>query len=101
MHSTKKGKQMKIPVGVDRESKRAHSLVVTPANVHDSRKEANRLLSKTRSCVEHIFLIAKRVFAFSKIRFKRLPKITNFIFVRFVLSNLYMLRRDSLEPIGT
>ena len=126
---------MKIHVGVDRESKTVHSLVTTPANVHDSRmverllhrkenavfgdsaymgkteeikgkapdaldliqtrgtknkklteedKEANRLLSKTRSRVEHIFLIAKKVFGFSKVRYKGLPKNTNFIFVLFL-----------------
>ncbi len=126
MHSTKKGNQyyfgMKIHVGVDRESKTVHSLVTTPANVHDSRmverllhgkesvvfgdsaymgktedirekapdaldltqtrgtknkklteedKEANRLLSKTRSRGRSaIFLIAKRIFGFSKVRYK-------------------------------
>ena len=40
MHSTKKGNQyyfgMKVHVGVDKESKQVHSLVTTPANVHDS-----------------------------------------------------------------
>ena len=39
--STKKGNQyyfgMKIHVGVDRESRTVHSLVTTPANVHDSK----------------------------------------------------------------
>ncbi len=155
MHSTMKGNQyyfgMKIHVRVDRESKTVHSLVTTPADVHDSRmverllhgkenavfgdsaymrkteeikgkapdaldltrtrgtknrkltaedKEANRLLSKTRSRVEHIFLIAKKVFGFSKVRYKGLPKNMNFIFVLFALSNLYMVRRDLLEPTG-
>lgn len=40
-HSTKKGNQyyfgMKIHVGVDRENRTVHSLVTTPANVHDSK----------------------------------------------------------------
>jgi len=131
MHSTKKGNQyyfgMKIHVGVDRESRTVHSLVTTPANVHDSKmvenilhgeervvfgdsaymgktdeiakkasgaldltqtrgtknkklteeeKETNRLLSKTRSRGEHIFLIAKRVFGFSKVRYKGVAKNT-------------------------
>ena len=156
MHSTKKGNQyyfgMKIHVGVDRESKTVHSLVTTPANVHDSRmvedllhgkesavfgdsaymgktkeikkkaplavaltqtrgtknrklteedRESNRLLSKTRSRVEHIFLVVKRIFGFSRVRYKGLSKNTNFIFVLFALSNLYMVRRDLLEPAGT
>ncbi len=152
MHSTKKGNQyyfgMKIHVGVDRESRTVHSLVTTPANVHDSKmvedilhgeenavfgdsaymgkteeiakkapgaldltqtrgtknrklteeeKETNRLLSKTRSRGEHIFLIAKRIFGFSKVRYKGLAKNTNFV---FALSNLYMVRRGLLASIG-
>ena len=143
MHSTKKGNQyyfgMKIHVGVDRESRTVHSLVTTPANVHDSKmvedilhgeenavfgdsaymgkteeiakkapgaldltqtrgtknrklteeeKETNRLLSKTRSRGEHIFLIAKMIFGFSKVRYRGLAKNTNFAFVLFALSNL-------------
>ena len=155
MHSTKKGNQyyfgMKIHVGVDRESRTVHSLVTTPANVHDSKmvedilhgeenavfgdsaymgktediakkapqaldltqtrgtknrklteeeKETNRLLSKTRSRGEHIFLIAKRIFGFSKVRYRGLAKNTNFAFVLFALSNLYMVRRDLLALTG-
>jgi len=155
MHSTKKGNQyyfgMKIHVGVDRESRTVHSLVTTPANVHDSKmvedilhgeenavfgdsaymgktdeiakkapqaldltqtrgtknkklteeeKERNRLLSKTRSRGEHIFLIAKRIFGFSKVRYKGLSKNTNFVFVLFALSNLYMVRRGLLATTG-
>ena len=155
MHSTKKGNQyyfgMKIHVGVDRESRTVHSLVTTPANVHDSKmvedilhgeenavfgdsaymgktdeiakkapqaldltqtrgtknkklteeeKETNRLLSKTRSRGEHIFLIAKRIFGFSKVRYKGLAKNTNFVFVLFALSNLYMVRRGLLATTG-
>jgi IS5 family transposase len=153
--STKKGNQyyfgMKIHVGVDRESRTVHSLVTTPANVHDSKmvedilhgeenavfgdsaymgkteeiakkapqaldltqtsgmknrklteeeKETNRLLSKTRSRGEHIFLIAKRIFGFSKVRYKGLAKNTNFAFVLFALSNLYMVRRGLLASTG-
>ena len=63
-------------------------------------RESNRLLSKTRSRVEHIFLIAKKVFGFSKVRYKGLPKNTNFIFVLFAPSNLYMVRRELLRPTG-
>ena len=155
MHSTKKGNQyyfgMKIHVGVDRESRTVHSLVTTPANVHDSKmvedilhgeenavfgdsaymgkteeiakkapqaldltqtrgtknkklteeeKETNRLLSKTRSRGEHIFLIAKRIFGFSKVRYRGLAKNTNFAFVLFALSNLYMVRRGLLASTG-
>ncbi|MFA5473741.1 MAG: transposase, partial [Aminobacteriaceae bacterium] len=66
----------------------------------EEEKETNRLLSKTRSRGEHIFLIAKRIFGFSKVRYKGLAKNTNFAFVLFALSNLYMVRRDLLALTG-
>ena len=66
----------------------------------EEEKETNRLLSKTRSRGEHIFLIAKRIFGFSKVRYKGLAKNTNFVFVLFALSNLYMVRRDLLALTG-
>lgn len=66
----------------------------------EEEKETNRLLSKTRSRGEHIFLIAKRIFGFSKVRYKGLAKNTNFVFVLFALSNLYMVRRDLLATTG-
>jgi len=156
MHSTKKGNQfyfgMKIHVGVDRDTKLVHSLVTTPANVHDSntvgellhggesgvwgdsaymgkteeingkapnaadnthrrstrnRKlteeetERNRMLSRTRARVEHVFGVAKNIFGYRKVRYKGLVKNTNFIHVLFALSNLYMVRRDLLSlPAG-
>ena len=156
MHSTKKGNQfyfgMKIHVGVDRDTKLVHSLVTTPANVHDSnpvgellhggesgvwgdsaymgkteeingkapgaadntnrrstrnRKlteeetERNRMLSRTRARVEHVFGVAKNIFGYRKVRYKGLAKNTNFIHVLFALSNLYMVRRDLLSlPAG-
>ena len=151
MHSTKKGNQfyfgMKIHVGVDRDTKLVHSLVTTPANVHDSntvgellhggesgvwgdsaymgkteeingkapnaadnthrrstrnRKlteeetERNRMLSRTRARVEHVFGVAKNIFGYRKVRYKGLVKNTNFIHVLFALSNLYMVRRELL-----
>ena len=42
----------------------------------EEEREENRLLSKTRSRGEHIFLIAKRVFGFSKVRYKGVAKNT-------------------------
>ncbi len=50
--STKKGNQyyfgMKIHVGVDRESRTVHSLVTTPANVHDSKMVEDLLHGEKR-----------------------------------------------------
>ncbi len=58
----------------------------------------NRELSRTRVKVEHIFGVAKNIFGFSKVRYKGLEKNTNFAYVVFVLSNLYMARRHLLQP---
>ena len=66
----------------------------------EEEKETNRLLSKARSRGEHIFLIAKRIFGFSKVRYRGLAKNTNFAFVLFALSNLYMVRRGLLALTG-
>jgi IS5 family transposase len=66
----------------------------------EEEKETNRLRSKTRSRGEHIFLVAKKIFGFSKVRYKGLTKNTNFAFVLFALSNLYMVRRDLLASAG-
>jgi IS5 family transposase len=66
----------------------------------EEEKGTNRLLSKTRSRREHFFLIAKRIFGFSKVRYKGLAKNTNFAFVLFALSNLYMVRRGLLTSTG-
>jgi len=63
-------------------------------------KETNRLLSKTRSRVEHFFLPVKKIFGFSKVRYRGLAKNTNFAFVLFTPSNLYMVRRGMLAPTG-
>jgi len=52
----------------------------------EEEKETNRLLSKTRSRGEHIFLIAKRIFGFSKVRYRGLAKNTNFAYVLLTLS---------------
>lgn len=152
MHSTKKGNQyyfgMKVHIGVDKDTKLVHSLVTTPANIHDSRtvsgllhgneeavwgdsaymgkteeingkapnavdnthkratknrklteeeKDRNRMLSKTRVRVEHVFGVAKNIFGFVKVRYKGLAKNTSFVYVLFALSNLYMARKHLLQ----
>jgi len=63
--------------------------------------ERNRMLSRTRARVEHVFGVAKNIFGYRKVRYKGLVKNTNFIHVLFALSNLYMVRRDLLSlPAG-
>jgi IS5 family transposase len=61
-------------------------------------KSKNRTKSKVRAKVEHPFLILKRVFGFSKVRYRGLDKNANRLFVACGLVNLYMARRVLLRP---
>jgi IS5 family transposase len=148
MHSTQKGNQwyfgMKAHVGVDSRTKLIHSLVVTAANVHDSRvlpdllhgnetrvwgdaaytgqgavihraapraadwthkkanrhrpldekeKRTNRTKSSIRAKVEHPFLVLKRLFGFTKARYRGLLKNAHWLCIACGLTNLYLVRR--------
>jgi len=66
----------------------------------EEEREENCMLSKTRNRGEQIFIIANKIFGFSKVRYKGLAKNTNFTYVLFTLLNLYMVRRDLLSQTG-
>ncbi len=83
----------KAPDAVDNTNKRGSR----NRKLTDEEQSHNRMLSKTRAKVEHVFLIAKRVFGFTKVRYKGLKKNTSHVHVIFALSNLYMVRRLLLE----
>ena len=63
----------------------------------DEERSRNRTKSRVRAKVEHPFLILKRVFGFSKVRYRRLDKNANRLFVACGLVNLYMARRVLLR----
>ena len=151
-NQTKKGNQwyfgMKMHIGVDSKTKLAHTVVVTAANVHDSRilpdllhgdetrvwgdsayagqktamKEAapnardftqkkasrhrqlsdaeqkqNRTKSRVRAKVEHVFGVIKRVFGYTKTRYRGLAKNANAMFVTSALANIFMARHRLLR----
>lgn len=148
MHQTRKGQQwyfgMKMHIGVDSRTGLAHSVVVTPANVHDkhplpdllhgqeqrvygdsayaSQKEListkapqaqdftnqrvryngqidererckNRNKSKVRARVEHVFAVVKRLWGFTKVRYRGLAKNATRSFVSLALANIYLARK--------
>lgn len=64
----------------------------------DEDRAKNRTKSKVRAKVEHPFLVIKRVFGFSKVRYRGLDKNANRVFVVCGLANLYMARRLLLRP---
>ena len=53
----------------------------------------NRIKSKMRSRVEHVFAVVKRQFGFSKVRYKGLAKNATRAFVALGLANIYMARK--------
>jgi transposase, IS5 family len=153
MHQTMKGNEwhfgMKAHIGVDSASRVVHSVVATPANVHDSRvlpdllhggetrvwgdaayrgrtavvrakapraadftqrssarakhiterdRQIHRTKSRVRARVEHVFHVVKRIFGFTKVRYRGLAKNAHRLFVTFALANLYLSRRCLLQP---
>jgi transposase, IS5 family len=63
-----------------------------------SRRERalNRLRSATRARGEHAFHVVKRLWGFTKVRYRGLAKNTARLFTAFALANLYLLRRRLL-----
>jgi IS5 family transposase len=64
----------------------------------DEDRARNRTKSKVRAKVEHPFLVLKRIFGFSKVRYRGLDKNANRLFVACGLVNLYLARRVLLRP---
>jgi IS5 family transposase len=61
----------------------------------------NRQRSGARARVEHVFHVVKRLWGFSKVRYRGLAKNTARLYTAFALANLYLLRRRLLSPQGT
>ena len=78
----------------------AKNFVQTKAHRHRPLSEAerarNRTKSKVRAKVEHVFLVIKRIFGWSKVRYRGLAKNTNWLWVTCGLANLYVARRRLL-----
>ena len=78
----------------------ARNFIQTKANRHqplsDEARSRNRTKSKVRAKVEHVMLVIKRIFGYSKVRDRGLAKNTNWLFVTCGLTNLYLARRHVL-----
>ena len=59
-------------------------------------REANRVKSKTRARVEHVFAVMKLKFGFTKVRYRGLAKNTQHLHVACALVNLFMARKTLL-----
>lgn len=60
-------------------------------------KTVNRTKSRVRAKVEHAFLVIKRIFGFTKVRYRGLAKNAHRLMVTCALANLYVTRRRLLH----
>lgn len=69
-------------------------------SLSDQERRANKTKSKVRAKVEHVFHVTKRVFGFTKTRYKGLAKNTAHVVTSLALANIYMQRRTLLRQVG-
>lgn len=78
----------------------AQSFIQAKAHRHrplsEEEQAKNRTKSKVRAKVEHVFLVIKRIFGWSKVRYRGLAKNTHWLVISCGLANLYMARRRLL-----
>ena len=81
------------PAAQDMTSRR----VKTKAGVDRAEKRKNRTKSRVRAKVEWPFRILKRIFGFTKVRYRGLAKNLHRLEVTAALANLYTVRRRLLS----
>jgi transposase, IS5 family len=70
------------------------------SHLSEQQRFINRRRSAARARIEHVFHVVKRLWGFSKVRYRGLTKNTARLFTAFALANLYLLRRRLLPPQG-
>ena len=60
----------------------------------------NRARSRVRARVEHTIGVIKRIFGFTKVRYRGIAKNAHRLFVTCALANLYMVRHHLMRPQG-
>ena len=82
---------------IQRHAPRAKSFVQTKAHRHrplsETQRARNRTKSKVRAKVDHAFLVIKRIFGWTKVRYRGLAKNTHWLHISCGLANLYVVRR--------
>ena len=68
----------------------------SPRPLSEYQRYINRRRSAARARVEHVFHVVKRLWGFSKVRYRGLAKNTARLYTAFALANLYLLRRRLL-----
>ncbi|SAL06276.1 transposase [Caballeronia calidae] len=68
-------------------------------SVDEVARRKNRNKSKIRARVEHVFAVVKRLWGFTKVRYRGLAKNANRAFVSLALANLYLSRGRFTEQV--
>lgn len=67
--------------------------------VDEVARSKNRNKSKIRARVEHVFAVVKRLWGFTKVRYRGLAKNANRAFVALALANVYLSRRRLMAQV--
>jgi transposase, IS5 family len=67
--------------------------------VDEVQRGKNRNKSKIRARVEHVFAVVKRLWGFTRVRYRGLEKNANRAFVALALANVYLARRKLMAPV--
>lgn len=68
-------------------------------DVDEAKRASNREKSKVRARVEHVFGVIKRLWGFTKVRYRGLSKNAGRAFVALALANLYLARKPLLGRV--
>ena len=67
--------------------------------MEDLERLVNRVKSKVRARVEHVFAVVKRLWGFDKVRYRGLAKYATRSFVALGLANIYLARGVLYEQV--
>jgi IS5 family transposase len=69
------------------------------SEIDEVERSKNRNKSKIRSRVEHVFAVVKRLWGFTKVRYRGLAKNATRAFTALALANIYLSRRHLLQQV--
>ena len=67
--------------------------------VDEAKRAKNRSKSKIRARVEHVFAVVKRLWGFTKVRYRGLAKNASRTFTALALANIYLARHLLMAPV--
>jgi IS5 family transposase len=67
--------------------------------VDEGKRAKNRNKSKVRARVDHVFAVVKRLWGFTKVRYRGLAKNADRAFTALALANIYLARHRLMAPV--